>query len=186
MEAIDEGVLFDLLVKRRAGKFTADDLLWVADHPAIIEGLRTGKLKTVPADESVAKVVSRWQELFGHLRILDSNFNESHFPLESEDKLRPVIRKQFSDTATGHERLRWAESQGLELALPRATGLELQADQQLQMQFVVGGGQWQYRHGLEFVPVFCRYDVKPGVHLGWLGHDFYPRCVWLFSRKSGA
>lgn len=186
-EAIDEGVLYDLLTKRRAGRFTADDLLWVADHPTIISGLRSGKLKTVPVDEvsPVIEVVSDWQKLFGHFRSLDSNFNESNFPLEPEDKLRPIVRKQFSDTATGYERLRWAESRGLELALPRATGLELKADPQLQMQVVVGCGQWQRGSGRGYVPVFRPLDDEPGVYLGYLGSDFGPAGVWLFSRKSG-
>jgi len=187
-EAVDEGILYDLLTKRRAGKFTADDLLWVADHPTIISGLRSGKLKTVPVDEgvsSVIKVVFDWQKLFGHLGILDSHFNESIFPLEPEDRLRPVIRKQFSDRGTGYERLRWAASQGLELALPRATGLELKANPQLEMHVVFGGGQWQDRFGQEFVPGFCRCSGGPLVYLYWLGSDFGP-CVWLFSpRKSG-
>jgi hypothetical protein len=35
-EKLDEGLLFDLLEKRRAGKFTADELLWAADHPEVI------------------------------------------------------------------------------------------------------------------------------------------------------
>lgn len=57
---IDEGFLFDLLEKRRAGHFTADELGWAADHPEVIrwavshlhvvEGLRNGNLKTVQCD----------------------------------------------------------------------------------------------------------------------------------------
>jgi hypothetical protein len=35
-EKLDEGLLFDLLEKRRAGKFTGDELLWAADHPEVI------------------------------------------------------------------------------------------------------------------------------------------------------
>jgi len=35
-QKLDEGLLFDLLEKRRAGKFTGDELLWAADHPEVI------------------------------------------------------------------------------------------------------------------------------------------------------
>src|SRR3989339_520831 len=138
------------------------------------------KIEVVSSVDVSGSSVSDWQKLFGHMRVYDSNFNEEHFPLEPEDKVRPVIRKQFSDTATGYDRLRWAESQGLELALSRATGLELKADPQLLMtQRVVGGGQWRHRGGHEYVPVFLRFDGKPVVGLDWLDFDFVPSYVWL-------
>jgi len=35
-EKLDEGLLLDLIQKRRAGKFTGDELLWAADHPEVI------------------------------------------------------------------------------------------------------------------------------------------------------
>lgn len=57
MGRIDEGLLYDLLTKRRAGQFTGEELLWAADHSAIIrwamanlataEGLRKGDLIVV-------------------------------------------------------------------------------------------------------------------------------------------
>jgi len=35
-QKLDEGLLYDLFTKRRAGQFTGDELLWAADHPKVI------------------------------------------------------------------------------------------------------------------------------------------------------
>ena len=131
-----------------------------------------------------AVVSAAWKKLFGHMKVWNNNFNEVNFPLEPKEELREVIQHQFEDTDTGHKRLEWAESQGLELAGIRATGLYLQAHPELQMNNpVIGGGQWRDGRGIVCVPVFFRDGGEPDVGLGRLGNEFSPDCVWLFSRK---
>jgi len=121
------------------------------------------------------------------MKLGSPNFNEEHFPLEPVDKIKLVIEKRFENTTTGYDRIRWAESQGLELAIARATGLRLKANPNLQMEdWAVGGGQWQDRDGVGCVPVFSQRGGQPFVSLFGLDYDFGPLCVWLFSRKSEA
>lgn len=65
---ITEGLLFDLLTKRRANQFTGDELLWAADHPeviryaaanlGIIEGLRNGTLTATKRDPSPSELLA--------------------------------------------------------------------------------------------------------------------------------
>jgi hypothetical protein len=67
-QKLDEGLLFDLLTKRRAGKFTADELLFAADHPEFIRwamahleeasGLAEHKLVTVKRELSPSEILA--------------------------------------------------------------------------------------------------------------------------------
>ncbi len=72
----------------RDPKAMAERIKYLVENPGVIDGLCDKTLIAVPSVKSVpAQIVSDWQKFFDHLRILDSSFNEDHFPLE-EDKLR--------------------------------------------------------------------------------------------------
>jgi hypothetical protein len=196
MSRITIGQVAELILKDGLGEFgseSGDDLHWLLQKGnwGQITGLRTGAgVAVVPAASAPAQavrvaqpVVDDWRKLFGHQHVWDPNFNEEHFPLEPEDH-RAVIVKTFLDTATGRDRLRWAETQGMEPALVRATGLYLNANPELQMeQQVTGGGVWQDENGREWMPVFSRGDKRPVVSLSGLDYAFGPSHVWLFQKK---
>lgn len=82
-EEITEGLLFDLLTKRRTNQFTGDELLWAADHPkvirwaaknlGIIEGLQNGTLTTVkrnpfPSELLAAELIPEYEDKSGQKR----------------------------------------------------------------------------------------------------------------------
>lgn len=68
-EKLNEGLLYDLLTKRRNGQFTADELLFAADHPEFIrwamahpkeaKGLCERTLMTVKREFSPSEVYAR-------------------------------------------------------------------------------------------------------------------------------
>ena len=181
-------VLSWIVRKFPEGCIPVDDAQYLIEHPEKLPDMILVMMtrRNITTSAQLQAVVSDWQKLFGHLKVWDFNFSEEHFPLEPKNKVKEVIEKRFDDTATGYDRLRWAESQGLELAGSRATGLYLKTRSQLQMKRpVVGGGQWRVEGGGECVLVFIQYDGRPHVNLEWLGRDFTPDYVWLFSRKSG-
>lgn len=80
---ITEGFLLDLITKRRAGKFTAEELKFAADHPGvirwaqenlgIIEGLRNGTLSAVkrnpfPSEVLAAELIPEYEDGSGQKR----------------------------------------------------------------------------------------------------------------------
>lgn len=180
-------VLAWIIRKFPEGRIPVGDGQYVVEHTDELSDMLLAMMASCRSYVTPAepKLVSDWQKIFGHLQVLDSNFNESHYPLEPEDQLREVVEKRFRDTATGYARLQWAESQGLVQARPRATGLYLQAHPELQLTSpVVSGGRWRCGDSDGCVPVFSRDDVgRPSVSLHWLDRVFRPHCVWLFSRK---
>lgn len=66
---LDEGVLYDLFTKRRNGQFTADELIYAADHPGFIrwamahpeeaKGLCEGTFMTVKRELSPSEAYAR-------------------------------------------------------------------------------------------------------------------------------
>ena len=201
-EAIDEGVLYDLLTKRRAGRFTADDLLWVADHPTIIGGLRTGKLKTVLAvadEEAITRtvnVVSDWQKLLTACKQywVNPDFTEARWPLEpvAVDEAEWKVEEHFfDDDATGTEKLlRLAEMVkrgeiricGVRRAEEdTADHLDIQLDHpRIITVSALGSG------GVLSLPAFHGrwFDGREReLFLYRVSNDFNRRCGWLVLRK---
>jgi len=172
-------------------------------------GLRIVPVFTAPAVTSVPTVrrpanSPDWQKLFGHIERA-SIFNESNFPLEPNDQLREVMAHEFPDMDRYKEdQTKWAHNHGMELALPRATGLCLMANPGLVTDHrrVISVGAWAQRepalhnpydsHDSYAMSVFFRKNGQ--LHVEFKGHQVYidrtstflPSDVWLFSRKSEA
>lgn len=102
-KTLDEGLLFDIITKRRAGKFTADEFLWTADHPeivrwamanlSIVEDYITGRLVVVKPDgfpttydQSVGlrKLIELAVGEY-NLANINSNITQDRFPLNGTD-----------------------------------------------------------------------------------------------------
>lgn len=152
-----------------------------------LEGLSHPAEDDKEEKKGVATPKSEWQEMYSRQRVWDSDFSETHFPLESETELRPVDHvHEFPELVIGVEALRRLDAEGLELARPRATGLYLLEHPELQKERpLVGGGQWQSRTGSVRVPIFHWNDDEPFVGLHWLVLSFRSHYGWLVSRKSG-
>lgn len=198
-EAIDEGILYDLLTKRRAGKFTADDLLWVADHPTIISGLRSGKLKTVSADAEeapitrVIEVVSRWQDMFNACRQywVNPDFTEARWPLEPvavDEAEWEEYEHFFDDDATGEVKIRRLEEMvkrgeiricGVRRAMKNtADHLDIQLDHpRIIPVSALDSGD------ILCLPTFCWLGRERELLLCRVSFVFSRLCGWLVLRK---
>ena len=127
-----------------------------------------------------------------------SEFKEESFPLEPPSQLRPVIEMQFPE---GHELhdvklmaiLKWADSQGLELAPARTTGEYLYERETDAGDLFIGGGIYRNSIGNLVVTCFhCKSDknecsqFKGHACFRWTNYNYPPRdrkVTWLFVRK---
>lgn len=199
---ISEGLLFDLLAKRRAGKFTADDLLWTAANAGIVSGLRTGKLRVVSLDGAEVfnfsvQVISEWDKLLAacNQEWHDGDFTEARFPLEPVvvDEAEWEVREHFfHDDATYEEKLRrlkeMAEQGEIRLCGTRR-GMEdtvLHPDIQLNHPRVVPISA-QNSRGIFCLHVFGGGDWGSGkkerrIYVNGVSHSCHRRYGWLVLR----
>lgn len=118
---------------------------------------------------------SMWAEFFGHLRILDSDFNEANFPL-GVDPGDEVEEFDFGRDIMGHAALPQQE-----WASPWAIGRYIRAYPKAQKAHpLVGiGAQWVVRYGFIWFPIFNWNDDKPYVNLNNLDNKFNRNCRFL-------
>jgi hypothetical protein len=118
-EKLDEGLLLDLIQKRRAGKFTGDELLYAADHievirwamarPKVVAGIQR-ILSTLPTEMTIAGrtyeilsflkegeksvyggvMVERAKEMNAHLGQEDCEFLLAH-----QNEIPPALRGEI-------------------------------------------------------------------------------------------
>mgnify|MGYP001584498394 CR=1 FL=1 len=171
-EAIDEGVLYDVLTKRRAGRFTADELA----------------AKVV--------VVSRWQDLFNACKQswFNPDFTEARWPLEPvavDEAVWDVGELLFDDDVTGEVKIGRLKEM-VEKGEIRFCGIRRA------MEYVATHLDVQLNHPL-VVPVSAQDSVGflclPAFRYRWGGYGrrrlalcrvsdgFGRRCGWLVLRK---
>lgn len=122
-ERIDEGLLFDLISKRRAGQFTGEEILWAVDHVRIVrwamanlatmEGLLKGDLAVVKRDQ----MSTTYDQSFGlralieravgpdNLGNINPDITPGRFPLVGTDvrmvnlRVEPYLDNETSEQA---------------------------------------------------------------------------------------
>lgn len=157
------------------GKVPADRAQHFIEHPEQLTALILNAL--------IGVVGSLWNQLFGHLKVWDQNFNEAHYPLEPETE-EVVEEYGFDETIVGTEAKRRLKEMGYSLPGPRACGKYILVHPRAQFEHpLVGlGAEWQYQNDV-FVPVFVCGDSEPGVGLLWQGRRFASNGRFLVSRK---
>lgn len=121
-ERIEEGLLFDLISKRRAGQFTGDEILWAVDHMGVVrwamanlatmEGLRKGDLVAVKRgplvttyDQSLGlRALIERAVGEGNLGNINPDITPQRFPLAGEGVRQVNLRVEpYRDNETSEQ-----------------------------------------------------------------------------------
>lgn len=174
---------------------------WIDDQGNLAAALRNALCQATQVGTAVVAptTTTEWQKFFGHLRVWDSDFNETHYPLGT-DPGDEAEELGLDRLVSGHEAV--AElfkrlKKKREGASLWAQGRYIKAHPEAQKKHpLLGiGAQWQGRFGDVWFPVFSWYGDKPSVNLNTLDNkydtnyrflvrqDFYPFVCGAFLKK---
>lgn len=167
------------------GQIPADQAQYLIEHSEELPSLLLTMISrgNITTPVQLQATVTEWQKLFGHLRMWDSNFKESNFPLVDDgDEAEEVC---LNKVLTGHQALEEFATLKREAASLGAQGRYIKAHPTAQKErpLLGVGAQWQDVDDVWF-PVFFWDGGQPGVDLNALDYWFHADFHWLLRKAK--